>query len=60
MIDPFNNMEAPIVDLDVDAAFRLSSIASLSYTLRLNYDISLIDEVQIDQYIQLRFSYKVY
>lgn len=60
LLDPFDDMKAPIVDLDVDAAFRLSSIASLSYTLRLNYDISLIDKVQIDQFIQIRFSYKVY
>ncbi|MBQ9394714.1 MAG: hypothetical protein IJU23_04250 [Proteobacteria bacterium] len=60
LLEPFDNMKEPIVDLDVDAAFRLSSIASLSYTLRLNYDTSLIDKVQIDQFIQLRFSYKVY
>lgn len=60
VIEPFYDYKNPIVDLDVDAAIRLSSIASLSYTLRLNYDISLIDEVQIDQYVQLRFSYKIY
>ena len=60
VIEPFNDWYNPIIDLDVDAAIRLSSIASLSYALRLNYDISLIDKVQIDQYIQLRFSYKIY
>ncbi len=60
LLEPFNDWYNPIIDLDVDAAIRLSSIASLSYTLRLNYDISLIDKVQIDQYIQLRFSYKIY
>ena len=60
LLEPFNDWANPIIDLDVDAAIRLSSIASLSYTLRLNYDVSLIDKVQIDQYIQLRFSYKIY
>ncbi len=60
VIEPFDNMKAPVVDLDLDAAIRLSSIASISYMLRLNYDISMIDKVQIDQYIQLRFSYKIY
>ena len=60
LLEPFNDWYNPIIDLDVDAAIRLSSIASLSYTLRLNYDVSLIDKVQIDQYIQLRFSYKIY
>ena len=60
VLEPFKNWKKPIVDLDVDAAIRLTSIASLSYTLRLNYDVSLIDKVQIDQYVQLRFSYRVY
>ena len=60
LLEPFKDWDKPILDLDVDAAIRLSSIASLSYTLRLNYDVSLIDKVQIDQYIQLRFSYKIY
>ena len=59
LLEPFNDWKSPVVDLDVDAAFRLSSIASLSYTLRLNYDPQLIDKVQLDQYIQLRFSYKI-
>ncbi|MBR4986032.1 MAG: hypothetical protein IKY83_09875, partial [Proteobacteria bacterium] len=31
VIEPFNAWKHPIFDLDVDAAFRLSSIASLSY-----------------------------
>ena len=56
----FEDYKNPVIDLDVDAAIRLSSIASLSYTLRVNYDVSLIDKVQIDQYVQLRFSYKIY
>ncbi|MBQ1926195.1 MAG: hypothetical protein II180_08765 [Proteobacteria bacterium] len=60
VIEPFNAWQNPIFDLKLDAAIRLSSIASLSYTLRLNYDISMIDKLQIDQYIQLRFSYKIY
>ena len=59
MIDPFDNMKYPIVDFKLDAAIRLSSIASLSYTLRLNYDVRVISEVQLDQFVQLRFSYKV-
>ena len=59
LLEPFNHWKSPIFDLDVDAAFRLSSIASISYTLRLDYDPQLIDKVQLDQYIQLRFSYKV-
>lgn len=60
IIEPFENYTNPVIDLNVDAAIRLSSIASLSYTLRVNYDISLIDKVQLDQYVQLRFSYKIY
>lgn len=60
LIEPFDDYKNPVVDLDIDAAIRLSSIASLSYTLRLNYDVSLINAVQIDQYVQLRFSYKLY
>lgn len=60
LIDPFDDYKNPVIDLDLDAAIRLSSIASISYTLRLNYDVSMIDKVQIDQYIQLRFSYKVF
>ena len=60
MIEPFEDYRNPIVVLDLDAAVRLSSIASISYSLRLNYDVSLIDKVQIDQYVQLRFSYKIY
>ena len=60
IIEPFEDYKNPVIDLDVDAAIRLSSIASLSYTLRVNYDVSLIDKVQIDQYVQLRFSYKIY
>ena len=59
LLEPFNDWDAPVIDLDLDAVFRLSSIASLSYTLRLNYDVNLIDKVHLDQYIQLRFSYKV-
>ena len=60
LLEPFDNWKYPVVDMDIDAAIRLSSIASISYTLRLNYDIQMIDKVQIDQYVQLRFSYKVY
>ncbi len=60
IIEPFDDWLNPVVDLDVDAAIRLSSIASLSYTLRLNYDISMISKVQLDQFVQLRFSYKIY
>lgn len=60
VIEPFEDYRNPIVVLDLDAAVRLSSIASISYSLRLNYDVSLIDKVQIDQYVQLRFSYKIY
>ena len=59
MIDPFDNMKYPIVDFKLDAAIRLSSIASISYTLKLNYDVRIISEVQLDQFVQLRFSYKV-
>lgn len=60
LLEPFDNWRYPVVDMDIDAAIRLSSIASISYTLRLNYDVQMIDKVQIDQYVQLRFSYKVY
>ena len=60
LLEPFNDWENPIVDLKLDAALRLSSIANLSYTFKLNYDVGMIDKVQIDQYIQLRFSYKLY
>lgn len=60
LLEPFYNWRNPVVDIDVDAAIRLSSIASISYTLRLNYDIQMIDKVQIDQYVQLRISYKIY
>ena len=60
VLEPFDDWENPIIDLNLDAVVRLSSIASLSYSLRLNYDISMIDEIQLDQYIHLRFSYKIY
>lgn len=60
LIEPFDAWDDPVIDLDFDAAIRLSSIASLSYSLRLNYDTSMIDKVQLDQYIHLRFSYKIY
>lgn len=60
VIDPFEDYANPVVDFNLDAAIRLSSIASISYNLRVNYDVSMIREVQVDQYVQLRFSYKIY
>ena len=60
VLEPFVDYTHPVVDLDLDAAFRISSIASLSYSLKLTYDAQMIDKVQLDQYVQLRFSYKVF
>ena len=60
VLEPFYDWKNPVVELDLDAAFRLSSIASLSYSLKLTYDAQMIDKVQLDQYVQLRFSYKVF
>ncbi len=60
VLEPFIGSYQPVVDLDLDAAIRLSSIASISYSLKLVYDVQMIDKVQLDQYVQLRFSYKVF
>lgn len=60
ILEPFMDLKAPVIDVDLDAAFRISSIASISYSLRMKYDRLLIDKLQADQYIQLRFSYKIY
>lgn len=60
VLEPFVDYKKPVIDLDLDAAFRISSIASLSYSLKLVYDVQMIDKVQLDQYVQLRFSYKVF
>ena len=60
VLEPFVDYKNPVVDLDLDAAFRISSIASLSYSLKLTYDVQMIDKIQLDQYVQLRFSYKVF
>lgn len=60
LLEPFKDWRSPFVDLRASTAIRISSIASISYTLRVIYDRHILDKAQIDQYVQLRFSYKVF
>ncbi len=57
---PFDDYTEPFIDLRASATLRLSSIASLIYTLRLKDDPSLIDKTQIDQTLILRFAYRLF
>lgn len=58
VIDPFDAMSAPVVDLYTNVGLRLSSFASLNYIVDLLYDRNVSHEPQVDQRLMLRFSYK--
>ena len=60
MLEPFNDHKAPIIELKTNATIRLSNIASLVYTLKLDYEKRVTEKPQIDQLLQLRFSYKFF
>ncbi|MFA5624454.1 MAG: hypothetical protein WC966_05300 [Bradymonadales bacterium] len=59
LLEPFTDWKAPYTDLRFSTAIRISSIASLSYMLRVVYEKQILNRAQIDQYVQLRFSYKI-
>ena len=58
IIDPFDDLQSPIVDLYSNVGLRLSSFASLNYIVDLLFDRNVSDEPQIEQRLMLRFSYK--
>ena len=60
ILEPFTDWKSPFVDMRGVVAIRLSSIASISYTLRMVYDLYILNKLQIDQFLQLRFSYKFF
>ncbi|MCL2326332.1 MAG: hypothetical protein FWC40_07570 [Proteobacteria bacterium] len=60
VLEPFDDWRKPVYDVNLAAAIRLSSIASISYSLRLRYDYQMLDKLQLEQSVQLRFSYKFF
>jgi len=58
VIDPFDDLRSPVVDLYTNVGLRLSSFASLNYVVDLLFDRNVSDAPQIDQRLILRFSYK--
>jgi len=58
VIDPFDSLGEPVVDLYTNAGLRLSSFASLNYIVNLLYDRNVSNDPQVDQRLMLRFSYK--
>jgi hypothetical protein len=59
-LEPFEEPEAPILDLYTNAGIRLSSFASLNYIVDLLYDRNVSEEPQVEQRLMLRFSYKFF
>jgi len=58
IIEPFDAMDEPVVDLYTNVGLRLSSFASLNYIVNLLYDRNVSHDPQVDQRLMLRFSYK--
>ncbi|OIP35757.1 MAG: hypothetical protein AUK47_16290 [Deltaproteobacteria bacterium CG2_30_63_29] len=59
LLAPFDDFSNPFLELRATLALRLSSIASLNYTVKIVDDPQLLDATQIDQTILLRFAYKL-
>ncbi|MDX9723649.1 MAG: hypothetical protein RBU37_23075 [Myxococcota bacterium] len=56
---PFDDAAHPLLDLRASATLRLTSIASLNYTIRVQEDPRILSETQVDQAVLLRFAYKL-
>ena len=59
LLAPFDDFSNPFLDFRGTITLRLSSIASLNYTIRVKDDPEILDETQVDQSLLLRFAYKV-
>ena len=57
---PFDDTEHPVVDFRGQIALRLATFASLNYVIRIQEDIELQPETQLDQAVLLRFTYKIF
>jgi len=57
---PFSGAEETFVDLRGSAILRLTTFASLNYTLRVRHDPALSADTQLDHQVLLRFAYKLF
>lgn len=57
---PFDDPENLLLDFRGAVTFRLGSIASLAYVIRIAEDRQLVDATQIDHSLLLRFAYKIF
>ena len=58
--DPFNDFNNPVMDLDINVGFRVSSFLSLNYILSMEYDNNYQKNAQWEHRFVLRFSYKLF
>ncbi len=60
ILEPFLDLENPVVALDAMLTIRLWSFASLNYLVRLRYDVAIVDDVQVNQAVLLRFAWNLF
>ncbi len=60
VLAPFDTPEETFVDFRGSATLRLTSFASLKYTVRIKDDPALSEDTQVDQQVLLRFAYKLF
>jgi hypothetical protein len=63
LLEPFNDMENPVLDFDLTLTLRLFSVASLNYILRIRRDVETLPSdanAEIDQTLLLRFAFNLF
>ncbi|MGM0574741.1 MAG: hypothetical protein ACQEXJ_07550 [Myxococcota bacterium] len=59
MLEPFGDLEHPVIDWETTIGFRLVSFASLNYIFKLLSDVERSPDLQTEHRLLLRFTWRI-